>query len=122
LPTGIFRQTATYDQLIALGWSDKDARLNAGTYTYTLRNGRWHYDQKPDFSEGTQTSCGGFYDVTGSSITFSTTTVLAIGSCSPDVWVTHWSFAGSTLSWTGTVVDDPVFAHTWDTSRWTKIG
>jgi hypothetical protein len=121
-PAGIFRQTDTYDQLIALGWSDEDARLNAGTYTYTLRDGRWHYDQKPDFPEGTQTSCGGFYDVTGNSITFSTTTVLANGSCSPDVWESHWSFAGSTLSWTATVVDDPVFAHSWDTSRWTKIG
>ena len=123
LPTGVFRQTLTYDQLIALGSSDKDARLNAGTYTYTLRDGRWQYEQKPDYPEGTQTSCGGFYDVAGNSITFSTTTVLADGgSCSPPVWVSHWSFAGSTLSWSGTVADDPDFAHAWDMTRWTKIG
>jgi TRAP-type C4-dicarboxylate transport system substrate-binding protein len=121
-PTGIFRITSTYDDLIALGSSDYDARLNAGTYTYTLRDGRWHYDQKPDYPEGTQTFCGGFYDVTGSSIMFSTTTVLAVGDCSPPVWVSHWSFAGTTLSWSGAVADDMGFAHAWDTTRWTKIG
>jgi hypothetical protein len=122
-PTGVFRYDATFHDLVALGMSHYDGRLNAGTYTYTLRGGRWHYDMKPDYAEGTQTSCDGFYDVTGSSITFSTTTVLANGgTCSPPVWASHWSFAGQTLSWSGTVADDPVFDRMWDRTRWTKIG
>ena len=104
------------------------AHINAGIFTYTLRQGRWSYRFQPTYTNVFSTPCGGYYDVTGNTITFSTVTPQARGTCSPPGWTSRWTFKNDRLLWSGPVTctggdDDWEFARIWigDGRGWIKI-
>ncbi|HSF27264.1 MAG TPA: hypothetical protein VLC50_07080 [Actinomycetes bacterium] len=112
LPEGVYRYRISADELRAKGLSEADVRLNAGVFTWTLRGGSWSLKQEPVFASATGTSCGGFYDVSGGSASFTTTTVLEVGSCSPPTWTAQWKVEDGELTWSEVSEADlvPVFA------------
>jgi hypothetical protein len=119
LPTGVYRYGISEEELRARGFSEPDVRLNAGVMTWTLRGGSWSYEQEPVFASVPHTSCGGFYDVSGSSATFTTTTVVADGTCAPPTWTAKWKVEDGALTWSD--VSEPELAPVFAPRPWTRI-
>jgi TRAP-type transport system periplasmic protein len=120
LPEGIYRVELTPDKLREHGETEEGVRNNAGVVTWTLRDGRWssHLDPvvRTRFNTG---ECTGFYDVSGDVATFTTTTVIAGGTCAPPSWTARWSLHEDALKWTAVSTDD--FAYVWAGEGWTKV-
>ncbi len=93
---------------------------NAGVFTWTLGDGRWSYVQLPANRGVPNTTCEGYYDVTGSDVVLSVATVAKIGACAPLRWTATWSSTPDTLTWSDVSISDfaPVFAG----KPWGKIG
>jgi len=122
LPQGVYRLEHTPAELTEHGETEEGVRNNAGVLTWTLRDGRWSYHQDPTYPNRFNTvDCAGFYDVGRDVATFTTTTVIADGTCAPPSWTARWSLDGDTLRWSAVSVDDVVFAYVWAGEGWTKI-
>jgi TRAP-type C4-dicarboxylate transport system substrate-binding protein len=121
LPQGVYRYSNTVADLTAHGVDDHDALINAGVFTWTLSGGRWHLQQVPVDSSVTMTTCDGYYDVHGSTVAFTTTTVYSGGDCSPRTWTARWQSTGGGLAWSAISVEDP-FTAIWAPRAWRKIG
>lgn len=120
LPQGVYRVELTPTKLREHGLTEEDVRNNAGVVTWTLRDGRWssHIDPVVHTSFNTG-DCAGFYDVSRDVATFTTTTVVAGGTCAPPSWTARWSRDGNMLRWSAISVED--FAYVWAGDGWTKI-
>jgi TRAP-type transport system periplasmic protein len=120
LPEGIYRLEHTPAELTEHGETEESVRNNAGVITWTLRGGRWSNHPDPTYPGRFSTvDCAGFYDVNRDVATFTTTTVIAGGTCAPPSWTARWSLHEDTLKWTAVSADD--FAYVWAGEGWTKI-
>jgi TRAP-type C4-dicarboxylate transport system substrate-binding protein len=120
LPQGTYRLELTPAKLTEHGLTEEDVRNNAGVITWTLRDGRWSSHQDPVVHTSFNTGdCAGFYHVSRDVATFTTTTVIAGGTCAPPAWTARWSLHADTLRWSAVSVDD--FAYVWAGEGWTKI-
>ena len=116
LPQGVYRYELTPEYLRAAGLPEGDVRGNAGILTYTLKDGRWSFQQKPRYDNVDKTTCEGYYDIDGPTFTGSVVTTYASGECAPLLWTATWAFQGDTLTWTDISTDmATVFAgeHGW---------
>ena len=121
LPQGTYRLEHTPAELIEHGESEESVRDNAGVMTWTLRGGRWSIHPDPTYPNRFSTAdCAGFYDVNRDVATFTTTTVVAGGTCAAPSWTARWSLDGDTLRWSAVSVGD--FAYVFGGKGWTKIG
>ena len=115
---GTYRERVTVAGLLQLGLSSNDAVINGGVYTWSLNGGRWSYSQVPEVNdprnENMPTSCAGFYDVRGRTVTFTTTTLYDDSDCAPRVWTARWTINGNQLIWS----DNPNFGL----NPWRRIG
>ncbi len=120
LPEGVYRYELTEDELRATGLIDEDIYGNAGVWTWTLGDGRWSYVQLPANPGVPNTTCEGYYDVTGSDVVLSVATLVQIGECAPLRWTMTWSSTTDTLTWSDVSISDlaPIFAG----KPWDKIG
>ena len=91
LPEGVYRYELTEDQLRAAGLPGNDVYENAGVFTWTIKGGRWSYVQLPANTDVPNTTCEGYYDVTGSGVVMSVSTVTKVGDCAPPLWTAKWS-------------------------------
>jgi TRAP-type C4-dicarboxylate transport system substrate-binding protein len=120
LPEGIYRLEHTPAELTAHGETEESVRNNAGVITWTLRDGRWSNHPDPTYPNRFSTiDCAGFYDVSRDVATFTTTTVVAGGTCAPPSWTARWSIDGDTLRWSAVSGDE--FAYVFGGEGWTKI-
>lgn len=121
LPEGVYRYELTEEFLRGAGLPENDVYINAGVFTWTLRGGRWSYEQQPLNDNVGSTTCEGLYAVEGQSFTGSVSTIQDVGECAPLLWTATWSFEGDTLTWSDVSVGDfgPVYEGP---EGWTKIG
>ncbi len=123
-PVGAYRYHLAYDELVAHGLSEHDARINAGVFTWTMSRGKWSYEWKAAASgvtvPGAYTTCAGWYDVQGDAVAFTTTTHYADGDCAPPTWSARWSVRAGLLSWLAVSVPD--FAYVWAGKPWQRVG
>jgi TRAP-type C4-dicarboxylate transport system substrate-binding protein len=120
LPEGTYRVELTPAKLREHGETEESVRNNAGVVTWTLRKGRWSSHLDPVVHTSFNTGdCVGFYDVSRDVATFTTTTVIAGGTCAPPSWTARWSLHEDTLKWSAVSADD--FAYVWAGDGWTKI-
>ena len=121
LPQGTYRLELTPAELTAHGATEEEVRDSAGVLTWTLRDGRWRYHPDPTYPNRFSTAdCAGFYDVNRDVATFTTTTVVAGGSCAPPSWTARWSLDGDTLRWSAVCACG--FAYVFGGDGWTKLG
>jgi TRAP-type C4-dicarboxylate transport system substrate-binding protein len=124
LASGTYRYTVTYDELLAHGVNDADARANAAVFTWTLRLGHWHYNAKAlrtDVPAGYGgNTCDGWYDVQGGIVSFTTVTRYASGECAPATWAARWSAAKDGLN--VTLLTDPDLGYIFGGKTWRRIG
>lgn len=120
LPQGVYRYTISMQRLRAAGAGDRDARNNAGVYTWTLRAGHWSNQLSPEDPSLPAATCEGWYDVGGATAAFTTTTKLDQGDCAPPTWIMRWSVKGSVLTWSNASVAD--YGLNVALVPWTKIG
>jgi len=67
----------------------------------------------------TITSCRGFYDVKGKSVTFTTTKFFNNGDCAPPTWTAGWNYGDGQLTWTAVSVAD--FSFIFAPRPWQQI-
>jgi TRAP-type C4-dicarboxylate transport system substrate-binding protein len=120
LPQGIYRYSTTRDFLLKAGLSDNDALINAGVFTWTLKNGRWHSKQQPIDPSVDKLDCDGYYNVQGSKVYFIRVTVYADGDCAPYEWTASWTATSDTLTWSDISLGD--FQVAWAPRPWKKVG
>jgi TRAP-type transport system periplasmic protein len=125
LRPGIYRLAFTVEELLANGLTERDARNNAGVWTWTLGAGRWSYDWKAAVSDlsgpGVYTVCQGWYDLQNDAASFTTTTKEADGGdCGPPTWSARWSATDKLLTWRA--VNIPDFAYLFSGKPWQRIG
>jgi TRAP-type C4-dicarboxylate transport system substrate-binding protein len=105
LPEGTYRYELTERDILD-GVPGADSELaagNAGVWTWSLNNGRWRYDVQFTAAEVPTgydeiTHCEGYYDVRGTRVDFTTTTVYPGGwSCASLTWKARWSRADGGL-------------------------
>lgn len=120
LPPGVYRFSVSAAELRALGVNDRDATVNAGVLTWTVRGGSWSVRLDATDASASSGTCEGWYDVRGDAVTFATNTIVPGGTCAPPVWTARWSARNGTLTWSAVSVADyaPVFAP----KPWQKIG
>jgi TRAP-type C4-dicarboxylate transport system substrate-binding protein len=120
LPQGTYRLELTPAELIEHGATEEEVRDNAGVITWTLRGGRWSTRPDPTYPNRFSTAdCAGFYDVSRDVVTFTTTTVVAGGTCAPPSWTARWSLDGDTLRWSAVCACG--FAYVFGGEGWTKL-
>ena len=120
LPEGVYRYELTEDELRAAGLPDDDVYINAGVITWMIAGGRWSYVQLPANTDVPNTNCEGYYDVTGSRVVMSVSTVTKVGDCAPLLWTARWSSTSDSLNWSDVSIAD--FAQVWAAKPWRKIG
>ena len=114
-PTGVFRTTITDADLRAGGV--KDIAQNHGTYTMTLRPGRWTFVQKaPNPLE--IPVAGGVYAVAGNGIRFTIRNPAPLNGAS-----VHgtWTYNGKALRFQG-MREDPGAHVVFTAHPWRKLG
>lgn len=122
LPQGAYRFALTREQLLADGLSVQEADGNAGVFTYTLRAGRWRYEQQPAVpgnAISAMTTCEGWYTVRGDTASFTTTTTYDGGSCSPPTWAARWTADAENLVWNDNT--EPDFGFFFGSMPWQRI-
>lgn len=120
LPEGVYRYELTEADLSAAGLPENDVYENAGVFTWMIEGGRWSFLQLPANTDVPNTRCEGYYDVAGSRVAMSVSTVTKVGDCAPLLWTATWSSTSDSLVWSDVSVDD--FARVWAAKPWQKIG
>lgn len=122
LPQGVYRFVLTREQLLADGLSVQEADGNAGIFTYTLRAGRWRYEQQPAVPGNAismMTTCEGSYTARGDTASFTTTTRYDGGDCSPPTWAARWTADAENLVWND--ITEPDFGFVFGSMPWQRI-
>jgi TRAP-type C4-dicarboxylate transport system substrate-binding protein len=116
-PAGVYRMNVSEDVLRDQSVPEHDIEINAGVYTFTMRDGRWKYHQDVTFDIDQPTECGGWFDVQRDVVTFATTTKYIGWECTPLVWMMRWAADGDRIHWS--TVYPPDFPSLAD---WTRVG
>jgi TRAP-type C4-dicarboxylate transport system substrate-binding protein len=119
LPQGTYRYRNSVAELQDLGMTEHDARMNAGVFTWNLRDGAWNYRQEPVDSSVQNTTCEGWYDVRGDTAVFTASTTLAFGACAPPTWAARWKSGDGKLTWSGVGGD---FGPVFEGKPWQRVG
>jgi TRAP-type transport system periplasmic protein len=98
-PLGVYRMNVTAEALRKHGVSEHDVEINAGVYTFTMRDGKWKSHQDATFDIDQPTECGGWFDARRDVVTFTTTTKYVGWECSPPIWTMRWASNGKQIHW-----------------------